>query len=251
MTSFAPRTVFYAIGDVHGLADRLKAMHVEILKHHEAYHSGRPAAIIHLGDYVDRGPHSRGVIDAIMALEAKARDEDFLTVLSLRGNHEQMLLDALTGDSSAMDLWLNNGGRDTLRSYKSRGQEADEVMYQFPLAHRAWLESLPNIIHDEDRKLVFVHAGVDPATFPNCEPQIYIWTRSPRFTNPTKWRDYPAMEGYRIVHGHTPTLNGHPEIAGAYTRINVDTGAVFGGPLTAAVLSEDLPLGFLRVPATA
>lgn len=247
MYHFDPDAVIYAIGDVHGMADHLKRLHETIFAHHEAYHARRPISLVHLGDYVDRGEQSRGVIDAIRDLEHKAHRLESLTVHALKGNHEQMLLDALSGDPSALDLWLNNGGRATLRSYKGRDQSLDDVLYHFPLVHRRWLEGLPSILHDETRKLVFVHAGVDPATFPDCPPQNYLWTRSMRFFDPTRWKDYPAMKGYRVIHGHTPTMGGHPEIAGLNTRINVDTGAVFGGPLTAAIIADDLPLGFLKV----
>lgn len=246
MISFPPHTVFYAIGDVHGLASRLRRLHGKILAHHEHYHADRPITVIHLGDYVDRGEDSRGVIEAILDLDARAQERDGLIVCSLRGNHEQMLLDALTGDASAMEFWLDNGGRATLDSYRQAGQTNDEVMQAFPEAHRIWLDALPHILHDEVLKLVFVHAGVDPKTFPDCSLEHYLWTRSPRFMNPMEWKKYPAMEGYQIVHGHTPTFGGEPEIAGLNTRINVDTGAVFGGPLTAAIISEDLPLGFLK-----
>ena len=248
MTLFQSESIIYAIGDVHGMDKHLQKLHGEIFKHHESSHKKRPLAIVHLGDYVDRGKNSRGVIDTILALEAKARRLESLTVLSLRGNHEQMLLDALEGsDAKAMDMWLNNGGRATLRSYKRKGQDMEDVLYHFPMVHRRWLENLPSILHDEDRKLVFVHAGIDPSTFPNCDPQHYLWTRSMKFFDPTQWKGYPAIEGYQVVHGHTPTLGGDPEIAGRNTRINVDTGAVFGGPLTAAIIAEDLPLAFLKV----
>ena len=248
MTSFSPDTIFYAIGDVHGLADRLGVLHEMIFDHHETHHPERPIAVIHLGDYVDRGDNSKGVIDRIRRLEARAATEDRLSVCSLRGNHEQMMLDALDGDPSALDLWLSNGGRETLESYDGGIDGFDNGYLDIPAEHKSWLEALPSIIHDESRKLVFVHAGVNPATFPDCNPQHYLWTRSPRFFNPDAWQDYPAIEGYQIVHGHTPTSGGEPEIVGKESRINVDTGAVYGGPLTAAIIADDLPLGFLKVP---
>lgn len=245
MFDFAPDTVFYAIGDVHGLASRLESLHEQILDHHRSHYQGRTLTIVHLGDYVDRGGDSRGVIDIIRALEHSAFGRQDFNVLSLRGNHEQMMLDALAGDPSSLDVWLNNGGRATLRSYTRPGLDVDDVMYRFPHAHRAWLEALPVIIHDAGRKIVFVHAGVNPLTFPDCEPNHYMWTRSARFFDPSRWVENSAMDGYTVVHGHTPTPDFHPECVGGGRRINVDTGAVYGGKLTAVVLADQKTPEFL------
>ena len=246
MTDFAPDTVFYAIGDVHGLADRLGTLHEQIFADHAARLTAHPLAIIHLGDYVDRGAQSRQVIECVRSLEARAAREGGFVVRSLRGNHEQMLLDAFSGDPAQLENWLRNGGRETLDSYKRAGQDIDQAMYNFPLAHREWLASLPTMIRDEHRRIAFVHGGIDPSNFPDCDPQHHLWSRSHKFFNPSYWDKNANLDGYTIVHGHTPTSDQEPQLAGGGRRINVDTGAVFGGPLTAVVLAEGQPPRFLR-----
>ncbi|HBJ92912.1 MAG TPA: hypothetical protein DDZ43_08545, partial [Hyphomonadaceae bacterium] len=150
-------TVFYAVGDIHGLADRLSALHTEIFNHHATHHNGASACIVHLGDYVDRGNNSKGVIEAIWALEAKAEETDWLTVKSILGNHEQMMLEALGGDTSYLVSWLRNGGRDTLESYRQGDEDLDEIMLNMPKDHLSWLSGLPDIFIVEDRRFVFVH----------------------------------------------------------------------------------------------
>ena len=245
MNSFAPDTVFYAIGDVHGEAARLRALHEQILDHHEQTFPGRPIAIIHLGDYVDRGPDSKGVIDAIMALEARVASRPELTVLSLRGNHEQMMLDALDGDLDQLDLWLRNGGRETLRSYTGPDGDIDAAMADLPKRHIEWLSALPTIFRIPQHHLIFVHAGIEPRDYPNCNAQRHLWTRSPRFFDPVQWAGNEALSGMCVVHGHTPTVGFMPEVAGDTQRINVDTGAVYGGQLTAVVIADNAKPEFL------
>lgn len=189
--------------------------------------------IVHLGDYVDRGPDSYAVIDAIIALEQRGVSE----IINLKGNHEQMLLDAINGQSMrAMRNWLHNGGDKTLKSYTSRG------FTDIDTAHIVWLKNLLNLHVDVTQKIIFVHAGIDPEAYPHCGEDVYMWTRSPRFFDVNSWGN-AHLEGWRVVHGHTPTADFFPETEGKYAqRINIDTGAVFGGRLTAAVFvaSEDV-----------
>lgn len=246
MVSFVADTVFYAIGDVHGVADRLQILHDRIFAHHRSAFSDRHMTLIHLGDYVDRGEASAQVIDMIMEMENRASDNPLLDVFSLRGNHEQMMLEAIDGNSSSLDVWLQNGGRATLRSYAKPDQDPDEVLYKFPLKHKRWLNQLPNVLHDAEKKLVFVHAGVNPLSFPDCDPQHYIWTRSQRFFDPSRWRE--SLDGYVVVHGHTPTRDKLPQVAGNGRRINVDSGAVYGGPLSCVILAKGAEPEFLTIP---
>ncbi|KAF0183776.1 MAG: serine/threonine protein phosphatase [Hyphomonadaceae bacterium] len=243
-------TIYYAIGDVHGMAKSLEALHALVLADHER--RGGKAAVIHLGDYVDRGPDSRGVIDLVMKLEKKAEGSRTLSVHSLLGNHEQMMLDAWDGGpGTAEEHWLMNGGSDALKSYTrgrdvdKRAQNSKEWRAAVDPAHIDWLRELPTMLVDETRKLVFVHAGIDPNTYPDCKDEIRIWTRSPRFFDPDRWPDRPELDGIRVIHGHTPTTDLAPDVG--ERRINVDTGAVYGGALTCVVLAPGEKADFLAV----
>ncbi len=233
--------VYYAIGDIHGMAERLVAMH-DVIRSDIATLGNPPATIVHLGDYIDRGPDSRGVIAAVMALEAEvAPSAGRYAVVALRGNHEQMMLDAVgRANPTARRLWTANGGETALDSYR-RVQTSDKTLVD--PSHLRWMRRRPLIHRVRERKLVFVHAGIDPEAFPECQEQVYLWTRSARFFNTDGWPDRPELQGLTVVHGHTPTNDFAPEIAPR--RINVDTGAVFGGPLTCVALAPDVPPRFL------
>ena len=228
--------VIYAIGDVHGEAERLRQLHGHILERHALKYSDKSIFIVHLGDYVDRGADSAGVIDAVMQLEARAD----VSCVSLRGNHEDMMLDGLMDAfPTAYTNWMDNGGRDTIKSYEARGQST------VPESHIAWLKSCPLIHVDEEARMIFVHAGIRPDQFPNEAEATYLWTRSRRFFEVEHW-DNPSLEGWTVVHGHTPTDDFYPEACtAASTRINIDTGAVFGGRLTAAVFEKGQPVRFM------
>lgn len=235
---------YYAIGDVHGESERLVVLHDAILRDIAA--RGWDAEIIHLGDYVDRGPDSRGAIEAITALQARAA----VPVRALKGNHEQMMLDAYDRTDGDADMqWMMNGGVLALMSYGWDEQERDWRAL-VDKRHIAWLRALPTLHCDEARKIAFVHAGIDPKTFPACDEQIRIWTRSHKFFDPGRWPERPELDGWMIVHGHTPTNDFEPQVVGwsqnQIRRINIDTGAVFGGPLTCVVLAPNAPPRFLQ-----
>lgn len=232
-----PDTHYYAIGDIHGLADRLATLHALILA--DIAEHGSPCHIVHLGDYVDRGPDSRGVIERLRAFEM-AMQGSRVRVSNLMGNHEAMLLDALAGDREALRLWLGNGGTEAVASY-SRAS-----LTGFPQCideeHRDWLSALPDMVRGA-RGLVFVHAGIEPAIFPLDDLEQRLWTRSKRFFQDENWPARSQLSGIRVVHGHTPTATLEPYESSR--RINLDTGAVFGGPLTCAVIAPDAPVRYL------
>lgn len=231
------QAVIYAIGDVHGEAGRLHALHDALFTRHGARTDSRPMKLVHLGDYVDRGPDSYDVIETVRAMEKR---EDVETV-NLRGNHEQMMIEAYDENSDARLHWLMNGGDATLESYARRGFEDP------PEHHLDWLRALPTLHLDETAGIAFVHAGVDPRTFPDCEDRIHLWTRSPRFMDPGRWVS-GALDGWRVVHGHTPTPGFEPQAAGEPARrFNLDTGAVYGGKLTAGIFAPGEPVEFLSV----
>jgi len=220
----------YAIGDVHGCDHLLAEMHQRI---HADLAVGSPTSyrVIHLGDYVDRGPDTRGVIDRVSRLEAADAN-----VVCLRGNHEEMLLDFLAArEADAEANFLANGGVATLASYgiavggwraSRRGGDslATRLAAQMPSGHRAFLENLPYSTRLGD--FFFCHAGVRPGVdLAEQDPFDLTWIRN-GFLNTDD--DFGAV----VVHGHTP----HKEPEFCPNRINIDTGAVLGGPLTCVVL---------------
>jgi serine/threonine protein phosphatase 1 len=229
--------VIYAIGDVHGEAQRLLQLHSYIFERHEQMHADRPLRMVHLGDYVDRGSNSADVIDIISGLE----NRQDISCINLLGNHEEMMLNGLTrATATAYDNWLINGGKATIESYKARGEDS------VPKRHINWLKTLLPIHIEDTPKLIFVHAGINPSLFPNESDATYRWTRSPRFFNVSNWSN-PDLDGWTVVHGHTPTDDFYPEHSSAKAaRLNIDTGAVFGGRLTAAIFvpGEDVQFIF-------
>ena len=247
----------YAIGDVHGCAARLARLHALV----EQDRAARPvphATLLHLGDYVDRGPDSAGVLAMLVRGEAAGAD----AVVNLRGNHEAMLLAALgaapaadgareapdAGDGSgeglqgdvegvadaAAEHWLGNGGNATLRSW---GIAADTP-------RRGWRERIPPAqlallrglaLHHEAGGYLFVHAGIEPGLPLGAQSaHDLLWMREP-------FLSWTGTLGAVVVHGHTPART--PELR--QHRIGVDTGAVTGGALTCVVLDERR-LGFLH-----
>jgi serine/threonine protein phosphatase 1 len=237
-------TTYFAIGDVHGEALKLRRLHESILD--RIAFEKQPACIIHLGDFVDRGPDSHGVIEAVLALEALFAGSDRIRVISLMGNHEQMMLDAFDAseNSEADGSWWAQGGAETADSYaEGPGTGGADWRMTIPPAHITWMRRLPLIHQATDQKLVFVHAGIEPASFPNEPERTYLWTRSDRFFEHAQWPDRSELQHLTVVHGHTPR-SFEPEVFPH--RINVDTGACFGGPLTAVMLKPSDPPQFLR-----
>jgi serine/threonine protein phosphatase 1 len=172
---------------------------------------------VFLGDYVDRGPDSAGVVRYLMELQSRRGER----LVALKGNHEAVVLDVCDGVCPA-DLWLSQGGDATLRSYRAaRAQDLPETVLR-------WFRSLP-LSYDDGRRF-FVHAGVNPQLPLEAQDERdLIWIREPFLS---ARRDY----GRLIVHGHTPLETGQPDLRA--NRLNLDTGAVFGGPLTAAVFAH-------------
>ncbi|RWM05686.1 metallophosphoesterase [Mesorhizobium sp.] len=219
----------YAIGDVHGRHDLLAAMHRRIERELE-YAPSSDWRIIHLGDYVDRGPDSKGVIDFL--IEARERDP---RNLMLAGNHDIGFLDFL--DRPDPDgLFMRYGGVQTAASYGvklSTGSSwfgrPDEVLAH---GHAALVEALPQAHVDFLRSLsfsvtfgdfFFCHAGIRPGVaLESQSPQDLIWIRD-------AFHDHPGLYPKVIVHGHTPV----PEAEVMANRVNVDTLAWQSGMLSA------------------
>lgn len=220
----------YAIGDIHGQYDMLRAA----LKRIEA-DGGPNARIIFLGDYTDRGPQSREVIEFLIENQSNPN------WVMLKGNHDRMfewfLRDPSMEDPQLfIDLtWMDPklGGLTTLASYGvniegrlRRRALQEDARANVPAAHIAFLQGLP-LTHEEDR-IFFCHAGVRPgvALADQVENDL-IWIRE-EFVNDTS--DHGAL----VVHGHTAL-----EEAQHYgNRVNLDSGAGYGRPLTAAAFED-------------
>jgi serine/threonine protein phosphatase 1 len=213
----------YAIGDIHGSLAKLR----RLVARCEREADGGPMRFVFIGDYIDRGPDSRGVIDYVIDLQSRLGTN----AICLKGNHEALAL-AAVDSSDHEDQWLFNGGDTTLESYHA------ETARDLPEELVAWLSSL-QLAYDDGQRL-FVHAGVNPARALDAQDEHdLLWIREPFLVDA---RDY----GRLIVHGHTPTRNGRPDLQP--NRLNIDTGAVFGGPLTAAIFVRERrePIGFIQ-----
>ena len=219
----------YAVGDVHGCLDRLQAIY-ELIAEDLAARPTEEAVLVHLGDYVDRGPDSAGVV---ARLAAGAPLPNVPTV-NLMGNHEHMMLAALaTGETEATELWLANGGADSLLSWGvPRSAQPKEWPSYLPMPHLMFLRDLA--LRHEVGGYLFVHAGIRPGIpLDRQSRHDLMWIREPFLS----WNE---PFGPVVVHGHTP----RPEPVVRPNRIGIDTGAVMGGVLTCAVLEGD-KLGFI------
>jgi serine/threonine protein phosphatase 1 len=211
----------FAIGDIHGCHRAL----LQLLTLCDDRAGGQDRRLVFIGDYIDRGPDSRSVIEAIRELERRHPGN----VVCLMGNHEEMLLDAI--DTGEPWHWLHNGGAAMLTSYGIRDPR------QLPADDIAWIRSLR--LSFDDGKRFFAHAGVDPDLPLDRQPkEALLWIRE-RFHRART--DY----GRLIVHGHTPLDDVRPEVRP--NRVNIDTGCVYGGVLTAAVFTPETvaPVSFL------
>lgn len=216
----------YAIGDVHGHLELLTEMHARIA---EEIGRDNPAdwRIIHLGDLVDRGPDSRGVIEYLMA--ATARDN---RIVVLTGNHDAAFLDFLA-EPDPESLFARHGGVETAGSYGVVLRTGDsaalrashsELARAVPDSHQRFLRSLPRSASFGD--FFFCHAGIRPGiALDRQDPQDLIWIRN-------EFLNYPGLHPKVVVHGHTP--QAEPEVMA--NRVNVDTGVYYSGALTALVI---------------
>lgn len=235
--SAPPDSVIYAIGDIHGERGKLDLLHSMIRADARERDAARKV-VVYLGDYVDRGPDSPGVIERLTGDPLPGFEMIFL-----KGNHEEFLLHFLvTGDSSSG--WFHNGGLNTLEGYgvearghslwrPDSGELRDALDDNLPDRHRRFLEAL-DLYHVEGDYL-FVHAGIRPGrALEDQTAADMLWIRN-------RFLDSDEDHGFMVVHGHTP--RDFPEIRP--NRIGIDTGACYGGKLTALVL-EGEKRGFLQ-----
>lgn len=218
------------MGDIHGRADLLEALLRRIAAEAEHHRDDTHRSLIFLGDYIDRGASSRGVVERLL------RDPlpGFATV-RLLGNHEEALLDFLDERSDGLD-WLSYGGLETLLSYGVPLKSFPDTAERAAKLRRALRDAVPQshlgfyracILHHTLGDYVFVHAGVRPGVpLEKQNPADLLWIRDEFL------RARSALPGKVVVHGHTicdlPQDLGH--------RVNIDTGAFVSGRLTCLVL---------------
>jgi serine/threonine protein phosphatase 1 len=241
--------MIYAVGDIHGQLTMLQQM-LEALRK-QPLNAGD--TVVFLGDYIDRGKDSRGVIDALLAFQAEHANCVFL-----RGNHEQLILDAFNEDPPESAgragymlygertlLWLQNGGTETLDSYSI--EDYTEWVEGIPEAHWQFVRDTQQEYKTEDYH--FVHAGLLPPGMGwdgqsmNLDP--HLWIRDPFLTSAADF------EGRIVVFGHTPQMSGKPLVQP--NKIGIDTAAVFGKRLTAAIIDPAknpiaASVSFLHIP---
>jgi len=220
----------YAVGDIHGRLDLLE----ELLDQIEAdlrSSSARRNFIVFLGDFIDRGPESRGVIERLRSYDPRNAEPVFLA-----GNHEEFFLRVLQGEKSILDNWLKYGGLECVESY---GLDATRLIaMEEEAALRALREAVPQAHVEFLRKLsdtfrfgdyLFVHAGIRPGVpLEAQDPRDLRWIREP-------FLEDRIDHGFIVVHGHTVV----DEVAERPNRIGIDTGAYRTGRLTAAIIEGD------------
>ena len=224
-------SLIYSVGDIHGQYQKLQ----NLLRRCELDHVARGVeekALVFVGDYVDRGPNSEQVVHLLMKLQAASPSR----VFCLKGNHELILVAAARGQLSRYDVtlkeWLDRGGgAATLRSYGVTHPS------QLPDEHVRWMDSLP-LCYDDGHRF-FCHAGINPELgLAHSTQDDLLLIREP-------FLSCVQDHGRLIVHGHTPAQSGYPELK--TNRLNLDTGAGYGGPVSAAIFSVDQrgPIDFI------
>ncbi|MAX00920.1 MAG: metallophosphoesterase [Sphingomonas sp.] len=223
----------YAIGDIHGCYRQLRRLLGRIEAHHEALPPPASLRVVLLGDLIDRGPDSARVLRFAGQLSNRTPN-----LVTLMGNHEELMLGALAGDRAALDLWREHGGRATLASFGFDPARLDSerdirlLSGQMRLAVSQpiieWVRRLPLWTRSGD--YLFVHAGVRPRIpLSRQQPDDLLWIRDDFL----QWSG--SFGGATIVHGHSideaPQLSEH--------RIGIDTGAYRTGVLTALYLEDD------------
>lgn len=227
----------YAIGDIHGeyemLEDALKLIRCENLLDTGEYSNN--FRIVFLGDYVDRGPDSRSVMERLMAGPLVGEGQEWVCLM---GNHEWLMAAAIEEQTQGkpakiLQGWLLNGGNKTLDNYKDNVQPDGSYTLATEAFNAAlnWATKLPLLYDDGQR--YFVHAMINPKypLDPNCieqqEALLWMHVRKNHEEKP-----FQEIYGRQVVHGHSPQHGG--TVFATEHRVNLDTGAVFGGALTVA-----------------
>jgi serine/threonine protein phosphatase 1 len=201
----------FAIGDIHGCYDRLKALMGKI-----PIDCSRDA-LVFIGDYIDRGPHSVEVVDYLIQLKNR-----FPEVIFLKGNHEDMLDKFISGADRF--TYLLNGGQQTLDSYLTKPVQSES--FPIPPDHMEFFKSLR--LFYETEEFIFVHAGLRPRVpLESQNTEDLLWIRD-------KFVSSKYDFGKRVIFGHTPLKKPLVEP----NKIGIDTGAVYGNALSCIQLPD-------------
>lgn len=214
------------ISDIHGMSslldkalEKIESSGLEVSK------------VVFTGDYIDRGPDSAGVVKRVRTLVESGK------AVALKGNHEAMMAEAFDEEegyiSSRSPWWIPNGGTEAIESYREMYKESGWINL---MRDALWMKSLPLYYQDQHR--MYVH-GYAPPTFEDPEAfseEDVLWDRYGRD------EDY-GWFGKHVVHGHTPVKK--PDLK--THRTNLDTGAVFGGPLSVGVFDDNIPGGPVNI----
>lgn len=204
----------FVIGDVHGCSEELRTLLAFLRDQKELSHDD---LVVFLGDYIDRGPDSRGVLDTLVSFK-----EEFPATMFLKGNHEDMLMDFLGFGGNLGHAFLYNGGLETIQSYGiSVFSPPHEMIRLLPESHFNFFKSLESVVSVRDYYLV--HAGLNPeVSLEDQSGEDLFWIRE-------AFLDAAHEFGKTIVFGHTP----HREIFDNRPfKIGLDTGLVFGNKLS-------------------
>lgn len=219
----------YAVGDVHGRLDLLDGLLAQIADDYRQRGDDARPLLVLLGDLIDRGPDSRGVVERVIAGALPG-----FQTLALCGNHEEALLRLLDEEEAGLlDRWLHFGGDACVQSYGgdplflsslAEGDAVARLRQLIPQSHQDFLRSLADTFRFGD--YLFVHAGIRPGIpLERQQPRDLRWIREPFLSDP---RDHGMM----IVHGHT--ITDEPDVRS--NRIGIDTGSYRDGVLTALVV---------------
>jgi serine/threonine protein phosphatase 1 len=217
----------YVIGDVHGCLEQLELL-LSGIEGEVGHQAPSKVSIIFLGDVVDRGPASAAVVERLRTLSIPRT-----TVHFVMGNHEEVMLRVMDGDTDLLRSWLKFGGVETLRSYgvdpkglkRLSGEDLSARLHEaIPIDHRRFLANFADSIAFGD--YVLVHAGIRPGIELSEQSQSDLrWIRDPFLEDTTD-------RGFIVVHGHTITN----EVEVTPNRIGIDTGAFCTGTLTALAI---------------
>lgn len=207
----------FAVGDIHGCVDELCAVL-------DAIEPAASDTVVFIGDYLDRGPSPRKVIERLIEL----RDSGGARCVFLKGNHEDMFLAWLGEPGRHGDAFLLNGGRITLESYGlAPSVRREEARHRLPPSHLEFLRGLA--VFDRRPPFLFVHAGISPLrTLEEQDEEDLLWIREEFIRNRHRL-------GETVVFGHTP----HREVVWHLPwKIGIDTGCVYGNKLTCIELTD-------------
>lgn len=237
----APEELVYVIGDIHGCIDKLGNLLAQI-DEDTALSPNVPSRVVFVGDYIDRGDNSADVLRFVADVTRAYPDR----LIALMGNHERMLLDFLADPTGSAKRWIRYGGLQTLASFgvgaglttESRNagdllDAAGDLMEVMGSDLVGWLHGLP--LTWQSGSLWVVHAGADPAVAMDAQTEKTLLWGSDTFL--TKDRD----DGAWVAFGHQPFEAPFAKDG----RIGTDTGAVYGGTLTAARIAPDGTTRFL------